>query len=299
MSQHFKATLAGLLGYSIFGFSFLFSKTALDLASPLTLLSIRFLVAFLVLNLFLLSGKMRISLKGKPVLRLLVMGLLQPVIYFICEAYGIAMTTSSFAGVVIGLVPVAGLLCGILFLKERCTVFQAVCTVMSVIGVILTSSGGMGAFSLPGFLLLLISVFSTTLFTVISRSISTQFSPFERTYVMTAMGAAVFTVIALFQNDGQADSWLRPLSSSNFWISVLYLAVLSSVGSFLLINYAVNHLSTGHTLIFSNFSTVISILAGILIMHDTFSPIQIIGVTVIVLSVFGVSCNKKTQKTEF
>ena len=118
MSPTTKATLAGLLGYSIFGFSFLFSKTALDLTTPFVLLSFRFLTAFLVLNLLLFTGLQKISLKGKPVGRLLLMGLIQPVIYFICETYGIALTTSSFAGVVIGLAPVMGLLFGTLFLKR-------------------------------------------------------------------------------------------------------------------------------------------------------------------------------------
>ena len=293
MSKTVKATIAGLLGYSIFGFSFLFSKIALGVASPMVLLSVRFLMAFLVLSLFLLSGKMRISLKGKPVFRLLLMGMVQPVIYFICEAYGISMTSASFSGIVIGLVPVAGLLCGMLFLKERCTVLQAVCTVLSVVGVILTTAGGLGKFSFPGFCLLLVSVISTAIFTVISRSISTQFSAFERTYVMTAMGGIFFTGIALVQTKGDYSAWMLPLSSPGFWGAVVYLAVLSSVCSFLLINYAVNYLSTGHTLIFSNFSTVISVLAGIFILHYVFTSVQLVGILVIIISVFGVSWHQK------
>ena len=97
MKRSTLATLASLAGYSIFGFSFLFSKLALDMTSPFVLLSVRFLTAFLVLNLLLLTKRVSISLKNKPVLPLLLMGLVQPVIYFICEAYGIAMTSSSFS----------------------------------------------------------------------------------------------------------------------------------------------------------------------------------------------------------
>ena len=99
MNQTWKASLAGLLGYSIFGFSFLFSKIALDLASPSVLLSVRFLMAFLVMNLLLLTGKQHISLRGKPVGMLLLLGLVQPVLYFLFEAYGISMTSASFSGV--------------------------------------------------------------------------------------------------------------------------------------------------------------------------------------------------------
>lgn len=294
MNNILKAMIAGLLGYSIFGFSFLFSKVALNLASPMVLLAARFAVAFLVMNLILVFTKTTVSLKGKPVKKLLAMGLIQPVIYFICEAYGIQMTSASFSGIVIGLVPVAGLLLGVLFLKERCTKFQIVCTVTSVVGVALTTTGGL-EFSLLGFILLLTSVLSTASFSVISRSVSEEFSPFERTYVMLGLGAVTFILIAFIQNWGNLESAAAPLMIPDFWISVLYLGVLSSVCAFLLINYALNYLSVGHTLIFSNFTTVISVLAGILILHDAFTTVQLVGIVVIILSVFGVSYQKKEK----
>jgi len=138
MKKSFVATAAGLLGYSIFGFSFLFSKLALELASPFVLLSARFLAAFLVMNLLLLTKKVRLSLRGKPVGSLLLLGLVQPVLYFIFETYGIAMTSASFSGVMIGLVPVMGLIFGVVFLKETCSKFQILCTLLSVVGVVMT-----------------------------------------------------------------------------------------------------------------------------------------------------------------
>lgn len=293
MKRSTLATLASLAGYSIFGFSFLFSKLALDMTSPFVLLSVRFLTAFLVLNLLLLTKRVSISLKNKPVLPLLLMGLVQPVIYFICEAYGIAMTSSSFSGVMIGLVPVAGLIFGVLFLKEKCTLFQVACTLCSVVGVTLTTSGGMGTFSLPGFLLLLGAVTSGALFTVLSRSIADHFSAFERTYVMFALGSAVFTAIAAVESRGNVAALAAPLTSPAFWGAVLYLAVVSSVCAFLLINFSLNHISAGRSLIFSNFTTVISVLAGIFLMGDAFSPIQLLGIAIITASVFGVSWQKE------
>jgi len=297
MSDTLKATVAGLLGYSIYGFSFLFAKVALNTAHPDVLLSVRFVTAFLVLNLFLLTKKFSISLKGKSVGKLLAMGLVQPVIYFICEARGIAMTSTSFSGIIIGLSPVVGIIFGFLFLREKYSLFQIICTVLSVAGVILTTTGSDGGFSVIGCLLLLVSVVSTTAFAALSRNIADEFSPFERSYVMTGMGAAAFTVVALFSTKGDLSQWTDALTNVQFTGSVLYLALVSSVGAFMLINYALNHLSIGHTLIFSNFTTVISVLLGVFIMKDSFSPIQLTGVIIIIFSVFGVSVYKaKSEK---
>ena len=296
MKKSSLAALAALLGYSIFGFSFLFSKIALDMTTPFVLLAVRFLLAFLVLTVILLVKKIKLDFKGKPVKKLLLLGLVQPILYYICENYGISMTSSSFSGVIIGLMPVVGLIVGRIMLKERCSAFQIVCAVASVIGVALTAAGGMGSFSVSGTALLLVATLASALFAAISRDISGDFSPFERTFVMFALGSVVFTAIALIQNRADLSALLAPLSSLPFWGSTLYLSVVSSVCAFLLLNFAMNHISVATASIFSNFTTVISVLAGLFIMGDQFTALQLVGVVVITLSVFGVSMGKKTSQ---
>ena len=296
MSNTLKATLAALMSNAIFGFSFLFTKVALEVSHPSVLLSIRFLVSFLLLSLFSLAGKQTISLKGKPVGKLLIMGLIQPVIYYFCETKGIAMTTASFSGVMIGLIPVAGLILGVTFLKEKCTIFQVCCTILSVVGVAMTTTGGFGTFSLPGFLYLLGAVLSAAVFTSISRSISNCFSAFERTYVIAGMGTVAFTLMALMQSRNDLSVWLQPLDKPDFWLPLLYLAAGSSVCGFLLYNHSLNHLKADHVLLLSNFTTVVSVLAGILILGDAFTGVQLAGICIIVLSVVGISWQQGKAK---
>lgn len=296
MSNNLKATFAALLGYSIFGFSFLFSKTALEFASPFTLLGLRFLLAFLALNMVFLFGKTKISFKNKPLGSLLLLGLIQPVCYFIFETYGIDSTSASFSGIMIGMVPVVGVVLGVLFLGEKCSFLQVFFTVFSVFGVYLTTTGGLGNFSAKGFLLLLGAVFSAAFFTVLSRKISEHFSAFERTYAMFALGTAVFLPVSFFENSGNLSAVFLPFKNPLFIVSVFYLAVISSVCAFLFINYSLNYIPAGKALIFSNFTTVISVLAGILIMGDSFSSVQLFGIVIITLSVFGVSYRKNISK---
>ena len=295
MNHTAKATLAALLGYSIFGFSFLFTKIALGVATPLVLISVRFLVAFLLLNLLLLLGKKRLSLKGKPVGKLLLLGLVQPVLYFVLESYGVALTTAAFSGLMLGLVPVIGLVLGVLFLKESCTKLQALCTVLSVAGVAITGTGGFGGNSPLGVVLLLGTAVCAALFTILSRSTAEHFSAFERTYVMIGLGSFAFTAAALMQNRSDLSALAEPLSRWEFWGPVLYLAAVSSIGAFLLLNYALNHISVGKTVIFSNYCTVVSVLAGILILGERFTLLQLAGVVLIVLSAFGVSWPKQSK----
>lgn len=298
MKRSTLGVLAALAAYTTFGFSYIFSKTALALTTPFVLLSVRFIVAFLTLNLLVLLGKAKLSLRGKPIQFLLLLGLVQPVTYFICENYGLSMTSTSYSGIILGMVPMSGLLLGRFLLKEKVTVFQTVCAVCSVVGVALTAAGNPDTFSLVGTLLLIGAVFAGPLFNVISRSIADQFSAFERTYVMFALGCVVFTTMALVQNRNDLSVLLVPLQAPSFWVSILYLAVISSVCAFLCLNFAMNHINVSVSTLFSNFSTVITVLSGIFIMGDTFTAAQIIGVVVILLSVFGVSLPGKKTAVE-
>ena len=139
------APLAALLGYGIFGFSFLFSKLALNQASPLVLLAVRFIVAFALMNLILFVGKIPFSLKGKPVKPLLLLGIIEPVIYFLCESYGIKLTNATVSGVIIALVPIAALAAAAVFMHEKPSKKQALDAVIAICEKELRDFGGHSA----------------------------------------------------------------------------------------------------------------------------------------------------------
>lgn len=289
------AMLAGLAGFAIFGLSFLFSKVALEVASPFVLLSVRFVTAFLVMTAGIFLFRVPMQFKGKPVHLLLLMGLIQPGIYFVCETYGIAMTTASFSGIMLGLAPVVGLVLGRIFLKEKATKFQVLCAFLSIFGVALTSLGGELGFSPLGVALLAGAAFTAAAFNVVSRHIAPYFSPLERTYIMSALGSVIFTAIALVQNGSDLSAFWVPMTSGGFWVAVFYLAVVSSIGAFLLINFATGVLPISVMSVFSNFATVISVLAGIFILGDDFNLRQIIGIVIITVSVCGVTFQKSPK----
>lgn len=80
---------------------------------------------------------------------------------------------------------------------------------------------------------------------------------------------------------------------------MLYLGVLSSIIAFFCINYAVSKIRTSRTASFANLTTVISILAGILLGGEKVYVLQIIGIALILLSIWGVlgGGKKKSKDT--
>lgn len=285
-----KAMLAIILGSTIFGFSFLFSKVILDMTVPSVLLAVRFTLAFLVLNIVVLLGKGKIdfSLKGKPLKDILLLAIFQPVIYFFAESYGIAYTSSAFAGTIIAVVPIAGIICDILIMHVKVSRKQMICSVFSVIGVAITTLGVEGSkSSVLGIIMLFVAVMSAALFYVFSHKAGEYYNALERTYVMFAIGSVTFVSAALVQCAGHYDTLIIPaVTSMQFWGGMIYLSVFSSVLAFLALNYGSYHIPVSQASIFANLTTVISIVAGVVILHERFTVPQMVGAVVILASVY-------------
>lgn len=297
------AVAAALLANIIFGFSFMFSRIVLETVAPVLLLAVRFWIAFLCINFvaaYSRHGKkvpdaLRFQLKGKPILPLIALGLLQPVLYFLAESHGIAGTNATVSGVLIALIPVAASIMGIVFLKEKFTWKQGVFVFLSLAGVVLMilpqSQGGQT--SVAGVLLLLGAVVAGAFFNIFSRRLRGNYTPFERTYVMMGAGAVIFTGIALFRGELRN---IGMLFEPRLLLPLLYLGVLSSVGAFLLLNYANSNLPVARTTSFSNLSTLLSMFAGIVILHEPFSLLCIPAAVMIIIGVTGVQRAGQPEK---
>lgn len=291
-SKQLGGMVAALTANIIFGFSFLFSKIALGVAHPLIILAIRFLVAFAVLNLLLLTGRFKLQLRGKPKGRLILMGLAQPVCYYLFELYGLSLCSSALSGVIIALVPVGVILLSSAFLGERPTLLQVLCTLLSLGGVAaisIFSNDGQPNYFL-GILLLCGAVLSAAGFNLLSRSIANRFTAFERTYLMFLLGSVSFVTAAIIGL--RHDFWPQltaAVSAMEFWVAIAYLSVASSVVAFLLYNYSTTQISAVRSSSFSNIITVVSVLAGVLILKEPLSPLQLLLCLPIIFGIYGVN----------
>lgn len=291
------ATLAALLGNSIFGFSFMFSRMALESATPFVMLMYRFCLAFLCLNGVALWAKMkkkegwlRFSIPWKKSAPLFLLGLVQPVLYFLAESYGIRMTNATVSGVIIALIPIAALAGGALFMQEKPSCMQVFYSLVCILGVIVMTlqQSASGNVHPLGILLLLGAVVTGAAYNMMSRSISRTFSALERTYVMMLMGAIVFGALAVFECRGDAALLLAPAQNGRFLLSMVYLSLFSSILAFLCLNYAATLLPVRKTTAFCNMTTVLSVFAGAVFLGDSVSPVSIAAAVVIIFGVFGV-----------
>ncbi len=301
MSKKLKGTAAGVGANVIFGFAFLASKKVLAVSDLLIAQAVRFDIAFLLLTVPVMLGMIKVNYRGGKLGGIIALSVCQPLLYFVFEQYGVSRTSSAFAGVMIALVPVCVMLLSYPILGEKPTALQMVFTAVSFAGVSVVSltDGENANFDFIGFLLLLCAVVCAALNNCISRIQSARFSAFERLYFAFGVGAAGLTSLAFAVHGGDTFRLTaEAFSHSDFIWGILYLAVVSSIFAFLLINVSLSYISPILQSSFANIATVVSVLAGVLVLDESFSPLQYLCVALIVVGVLGVNYFAPKMKDE-
>lgn len=299
MNEKTKAYLAALSFSAIIGFSFLFTKVALGFASPLTNLAHRYTVAALVLFILQQSKVIQVKLTKEDILSILPMSLFYPLLFFMFQSFALQYISSSEAGILQALVPIITLILASIFLKEKTTMVQKFFLFLSVAGVVYiflskdaNFDAGAGIF---GYVLMLGSVFSNAINNILSKYKGGQYKVMDLTVVVIFVGFITFNMLSLTSHylDGNILAYVEPLGQMPYLLSILYLGILASIVTGSLSIYAIVRLGASTVSVFGNLGTVLTILAGALILHEPIYNYHVIGATLIIAGILGMNLRKK------
>ncbi|TVX95182.1 DMT family transporter [Cohnella terricola] len=303
-TQRTAAAYIAAIAYAvIIGFSFLFVKLTVTAAHPLDVLAHRFSIGFIATAVPFLFGWVHIRISLRDLWRIIPLGLFSPVLFFAFQTYGLTNTSSSEAGIILAAVPIFTLLLASYFLKERTSIRQKLSLILSVAGVVfIFAMKGGSSFStanLGGIFLLVLSALSFASYSVLARPLAQKYKPLEITFVTIGMGFIVFIAASLVRHatEGTIHTFFQPFAHPTYVLALVYLGVLSSVGTTLLSSFAFSRLEASRVSVFSNLSTLISIMAGTLILHEDVTIYHWIGAIMIVAGVLGTNRKKDQPKT--
>ena len=282
--------LAAVTGNAFWGFSFLFTRIALQETTPEVMLAVRFAIAFGLMNIPLLLGRQKLRLKGKRLLPLLGLAVVEPLVFF-SESYGILHTNATFAGVMVAISPVFAIALAALVLKEHPTRRQLIFCALPVVGVIVMVLAGktLGVVTPLGVFFLLLNCLCNGSYRLFNRWSSRDFTPFERTYMVLLSCLVVFTASALVSVKGDWRVSVQAAVNPKVILPVLALALLCSIGSNMLVNYAAGRMSVAKISAFSSLITLCSTFGGIVILREPFSAMSLLGTALIVYGIWQVS----------
>lgn len=281
---------AAVAGNAFWGFSFLFTRVALQETTPELMLALRFMISFALMNIPLLLGRQKLRLKGKKLLPLLGLAVAEPVVFF-AESYGILHTNATFAGVMVAIAPIFAIALAALVLKEYPSRRQLLFCLLPIVGVIIMVLSGksLGVVTPLGVLFLLINCVGIAFYRLFNRWGSQEFTPFERTYMVLFSCLVVFTTSALISVKGDVGAFVAPVTNPRVIFPVLALCLLCSIGANMLVNYAAGRMSVAKLSVFSSLITMCSTFGGIVILREPFSAMSLVGTVLIVYGIWQVS----------
>ena len=296
MNEKTKAYLAALSFSAIIGFSFLFTKIALSYTSPLTNLAHRYTIAALVIVVLHQTKLIKVSLSRKAILP---MSLFYPLFFFIFQSFALQYISSSEAGILQALVPIFTLLLASAFLKEKTSLLQKFFLFLSVAGVVfifLSKGANFGTETASfGFLLMLGSVLANAINNILSKSTGGRYRAMDMTAVVIFVGFVTFNTLSLTSHylEGNILAYFAPLGQVSYLLSIFYLGILASIVTGSLSIYAIVRLGASTVSVFGNLGTVLTILAGALILHEPIYSYHVIGATLIIAGILGMNLRRK------
>lgn len=284
-----KVHLGSLMFAMIFGLTFMFSKIVLSEVTPMALIAYRFLWAILGMEVLRRFQVIKITFNKAHIKAIAFVVIFQPILYFLFEIYGLNLLKSAEAGMMIALIPVFVAIFSSIFLKEAPTLFQILFIFVSVIGILIIQWNEISGGNPLGFILMLLAVMSAAMFNIASRKASKVLNAAEITYYMMLIGAIVFNIFYVIQLvfENRILDYFINLTNLQVLFPLLYLGLVASIGGFFLVNFALKHLEAHVSSMYANLATVISIIAGAVILNEVITLNQAIGSAFILVGVYG------------
>lgn len=284
-------------GHIIWGFSYLFAKVAMESAPVQVFLSMRFILAFLMLSVLVLTGREKLRFKGRNWGPLIALCIAEP-LYFYFETFGIYYTNATFSGVVMAVVPVVSMAVSALFLKEYPAKRQVYFSVLPVAGVILMTVAGqeMGIIHPLGVILLICGCFTSAVYKTANRGSADQFTTFERTYYVIAVCMVVFTFDAFRTVGFDPAEYIAPLTSpgaAGYISSVFILSLFCSIVAGYMVNYAAARMSVVSLATVGTLTTITAAFAGVLFLHEPMNAMSLAGTLLILYGIRQVTKSGK------
>jgi drug/metabolite transporter (DMT)-like permease len=272
----------------VWGLNFSVVNYSLNVLPPLGFNALRYILAISFMWLMVARqggiGSLKIEKKDWPAMVLL--ALLGHVAYQLLFIIGIDFTKAANASVMLGTIPVWIAINSQLFFEEKLTLAKAFGILLAFVGVITIMAGSeeglsLSSSTLKGDLIIILAAFCFGVFTLFSKKYLKKYKPLPLTAVLMSIGS--FGIILAGIPDLLRVDW----SSVGYAAAggVVYSGLLSIGAAYMIWNYGLKQVGAIKTSAYQNFVPVIGVALGVILLGETYTIIQYIGVAIAVTGI--------------
>ncbi|MGA5712304.1 DMT family transporter [Bacillus bombysepticus] len=294
MKQTILGAICLSLAASIWGGMYVVSKYVLDFIPPLTLVWLRFIIAFVVLygilKLAEKKQKKKVTIRKKDWLLFAWIGFIGYFISITCQFIGTKLSDAHTGSLVTSATPAFMVIFAALILKEKLTARRLLSTIIATIGVIIVIGWDIeiGSYFI-GTIILVGAAITWALLSSYVKIASIQFSSLVITTY--AIFFSLFFITPFMIWELQTSS----IGTVNTYVilGVLYLGIVSTAGAFFLWNKGLELIDASIGSLFFFFQPIVGSLLGWLLLNETLNSNFFIGGILIICSVLITTFEKK------
>ncbi|PEA97741.1 EamA family transporter [Bacillus cereus] len=294
MKQTILGAICLSLAASIWGGMYVVSKYVLDFIPPLTLVWLRFIIAFVVLygilKLAEKKQKKKVNIRKKDWLLFAWIGFIGYFISITCQFIGTKLSDAHTGSLVTSATPAFMVIFAALILKEKLTARRLLSTIIATIGVIIVIGWDIeiGSYFI-GTIILVGAAITWALLSIYVKIASIQFSSLVITTY--AIFFSLFFITPFMIGELQTSS----IGTVNTYVilGVLYLGIVSTAGAFFLWNKGLELIDASIGSLFFFFQPIVGSLLGWLLLNETLNSNFFIGGILIICSVLITTFEKK------
>ncbi|WP_394229881.1 DMT family transporter [Bacillus thuringiensis] len=294
MKQTILGAICLSLAASIWGGMYVVSKYVLDFIPPLTLVWLRFIIAFVVLygilKLAEKKQKKKVTIRKKDWLLFAWIGFIGYFISITCQFIGTKLSDAHTGSLVTSATPAFMVIFAALILKEKLTARRLLSTIIATIGVIIVIGWDIeiGSYFI-GTIILVGAAITWALLSIYVKTASARFSSLVITTY--AIFFSLFFITPFMIWELQTSS----IGTVNTYVilGVLYLGIVSTAGAFFLWNKGLELMDASIGSLFFFFQPIVGSLLGWLLLNETLNSNFFIGGILIICSVLITTFEKK------
>ncbi|MGF9769339.1 DMT family transporter [Bacillus albus] len=294
MKQTILGAICLSLAASIWGGMYVVSKYVLDFIPPLTLVWLRFIIAFVVLYAILKIAekkqKKKVTIRKKDWLLFAWIGFIGYFISITCQFIGTKLSDAHTGSLVTSATPAFMVIFAAIILKEKLTARRLLSTIIATVGVIIVIGWDIeiGSYFI-GTIILGGAAITWALLSIYVKIASARFSSLVITTY--AIFFSLFFITPFMLWELQSTS----IETVNTYVilGVVYLGVVSTAGAFFLWNKGLELMDASIGSLFFFFQPIVGSLLGWLLLNEILSSNFFIGGILIICSVFITTFEKK------
>ncbi|OQR57282.1 DMT family transporter [Bacillus sp. CDB3] len=295
MKQTILGAICLSLAASIWGGMYVVSKYVLDFIPPLTLVWLRFIIAFVVLYMILKTTekkqKKKVTIYKKDWLLFAWIGFIGYFISITCQFIGTKLSDAHTGSLVTSATPAFMVIFAALILKEKLTTRRLLSTIIATIGVIIVIGWDIeiGSYFI-GTIILVGAAITWALLSIYVKIASARFSSLVITTYAIFFSLFFITPFMIWEFQSS------PIEHMNMYVllGVLYLGIVSTAGAFFLWNKGLELMDASIGSLFFFFQPLVGSLLGWLLLNETLSSNFFIGGILIICSVLITTFEKRT-----